>query len=142
MIDKSLFFADAQAVTADAASDNSHLSSSARKIGVGTPLYFHAALLVAMTDAASNSTCTVTLQADDDVGFGGLITICTLPVFAALSPAGTVRCEPVGMGFAGKLRLRAFFTMANGDLTTGTFSVWLSSVQKSWSAKPQAISIG
>lgn len=119
-----------QAVTADAISENvidlhPHYGAAATQgynIGNGEPLVLEVVCTVAMTDASSNSTCTVTLESDSTANLAtSATTHITLPAFGALSAAGTTRIAilPPGQTFERYLGLR--FTMANGNLTTGSF---------------------
>lgn len=121
--DKYTTFSDAQAVTADAASDVLNLKAI-RNIGVGArPLYVVVQCVVAMTDSSSNSTCTVTVETDDAEAFSSATTTQTLGTFAALSPIGT-RLEPMAL-IANEQWVRLKYTMANGNLTTGSFTAFL-----------------
>ena len=74
ILDTQLEFSDAQAVTATAVSTNVVDLSSVRDIGVGEELYIRIGVVVAMTDAGSDSTIAVTLETDDAAAFPCLIT--------------------------------------------------------------------
>lgn len=132
LIDSSLQFSSSQAVTASAASDNIVDTLKARNIGVGEPLYLVVVCTEAMTDASSDSTVTPTLRTSatataaapaGDLN-GTINTLATLPTFAALSAAGTQYIIPLPP--ATYLRyLDVYYTVANGNLTTGKFTAFI-----------------
>lgn len=136
LIDGQLEFAKAQAITASAASTYGVDISIARNIGVGQQLYLVVLCTVAMTDSGSDSTVTPSLRTSATAtgtgsGTGGTIaltntinTLATLPAFAATSAAGTTSIIPLPP--ATYLRyLDVYFTVANGNLTTGSFSAFI-----------------
>ena len=126
MIDRQLRFASsAQAVTASAASTDLIDTGAAQDWGPGKTLWFVSHCTVAMTDASSNSTVTVSLESDDAAAFSSATTVATLPVFAALSAAGTVRVMQLPPMTTNERYLRAYYTVANGDLSTGSFDTYI-----------------
>ena len=142
-IDALTRLANAQAVTADAATDYIDLKA-ARDLGTGVPIYVNAKCVVAMTDGSSNSTATLTIQGATDAAFTSPVTLLTVGTFAAVSPAGTI-LPPVALPVRAVATLyqyiRGYFTMANGDLTTGSFTVYLSPEAQGWRAAPKNYTI-
>jgi hypothetical protein len=124
-VDSQLLFSDAQAVTAAAASTNSIDLGAARDIGTGEPLYVVCVCDVAMTDGSSDSTLAVTIEGDSTSTFtpDGSDALFT---FSALSAAGTVKYARLSPGMASNYRyLQLRYTPANGNLTTGSFTAFL-----------------
>lgn len=139
-IDAYTRFSNAQAVTADAASDYIDLKTANRDLGTGTPLYVDVKCVVAMTDGSSNSTCAVTVQGSTDSAFTSPVTLATVGTFAAVSQAGT-RLTPLALPVRAEATLyryiRLYYTMANGDLTTGSFTASLTPAPQAWAAMPK-----
>jgi len=118
-------FSDSQAVTATAASTNLIDLSIARNMGVGRDIYLVVSLSVAMTDAGSDSTVAVIAQTDALASFGSPVTAMTVGTFAATSAAGTrfvVKLQPDTID---EQFLRLYYTVAGGNLTTGSFDAFL-----------------
>ena len=131
-IDSQLLFSDAQAITAAAASTNSINLGAVRDIGTGEDLYLVVICDVAMTDGGSDSTLAVAIEGDSTSTFtpDASDTVCT---FAALSAIGTtkiVKLSP-GMDSLQYQYIQLKYTPANGNLTTGSFTAFLTKdVQK------------
>ena len=126
ILDKQLVFSDAQAVTASANSSNILDLSAIRDVGTGENLYLVVVCVVAMTDGSSNSTVAVTLASDDNESLSTPTTRMTIGTFAALSAAGTrfvARLQPEVLGI--ERYLGVVYTVANGDLTTGSFDAFI-----------------
>jgi hypothetical protein len=137
ILDNDLMFSLAQAITAAAASTNlidtaplaspfpgSGQSNTGRNLGVGEELYVFITVDVAMTDAGSDSTLTVTLQTDTDVAFGSPASLGDLIVIPAVQAAGAkffVRL-PIANAVPYERYIRLNYTPNNGNLTTGSFS--------------------
>lgn len=125
-VDAQLLFSDAQAVTAAAASTNVVDLGIARDIGTGENMYIVVVCDVAMTDAGSDSTLDVILQGDSTESFtpdGAR----TLFQFAAASAAGTAKfarldpgSEPLQYQY-----IRLYYSPNNGDLSTGSFTAFI-----------------
>lgn len=130
ILDKQLEFCSAQAVTAAASSTNTIDFGTVRDMGVGTPLYVVCVCTVAMTDAGSDSTLAVALETDSTTTITPDATR-TLFTFSALSAAGTVKIAALGPDDLNLQYAALKFTPANGNLSTGTFSAYLTtSIQK------------
>lgn len=127
MKDLFLTFSDAQAITASAASTNVIDLRAARQMAPGQELWINVHCVVAMTDAGSDSTVTVTVDTDDNAAFSSpTSSVQTLAVFAAVSAAGTMRKAPLVVIPTPERFLRLTYTVANGNLTTGSFTAYLS----------------
>lgn len=125
-VDSQLLFSDAQAVTAAAASTNSIDLGAVRDIGTGEELYLVCLVDVALSDAGSDSSVAVTLEGDSTTTFTPDASD-TLFTFAAASAAGTVKYLKLSPAMAALqyryIQLR--YTPANGNLTTGSFTAFL-----------------
>lgn len=141
-VDAQLTFSDAQAVTATAAStnyvDTGPLFSGnlGRNLGVGDRLYIVVSCDVAMTDSSSDSTIAVTLQTDDNTSFSSATTLLTIGTFAALSAVGTALVAPLPIG-AYERYIRLYYTAANGDLTTGSYTASIVKDISQWTSTAQ-----
>lgn len=131
-VDSQLLLSDAQAVTASADSTNIIDLGIARDIGTGEDLYLVTVCDVAMTDASSDSTVTVTLQGDSTSTITPDATQ-ALFTFPATSAAGTVKYAKLDPGSAPLQYqyINVKYTVANGNLTTGSFTTLLTTdIQK------------
>ncbi len=143
ILDTQTAFADAQAVTATAISANvldtasvlggagASISPNGRvDFGQGTDLYLVVQTIAAATDTGSDATLTVALESADDVSLSTntIAHFSSGPIpFATFSPSGT-RLAAVRLPSANYRRyLGLRFTVANGPLTAGTFSAYLTS---------------
>lgn len=138
--DALLTFSQAQAVTADVASTSYLDLKAVRNAGVGTQLFVVCVCTVAMTDGASNSTCTVALEGDSTTTFTPDYTR-NLFTFAALSPAGTVKYSALGPSDLNLQYAQLKYTMANGDLTTGSFTAFITKDIQQYTAYADNITI-
>lgn len=140
-IDAQYRFSNAQAITASAASTNIVDLMAARNLGDGRPLWLVVACVVTMTDAASDSTVAVTVETDDNSGFSSATTAQTVGTFAATSAAGTrfqVRLQPFTTA---ERYLRLQYTVANGNLTTGSYTAFLTTDPDRWTAYQDGLTI-
>jgi hypothetical protein len=140
LVDAQLLFSDAQAVTADAGSTNTIDLSAVRDAGVGEPLYVVVTVDTALTDASSNSTCTVALEGDSTTTFTPDYTR-NLFTFAALTAAGTVKYARLGPDDLNLRYARLKYTMANGDLTTGAFTAFITNNIQAYTSYADNITI-
>jgi hypothetical protein len=125
-VDKENNYSDAQAITASAGSTHIIDHGIARDLGTGEDIYLVSLVDVAFTDGSSDSTVTVTLETDEDVAFGSPTTaIVTLAVFSALSAIGTIRYAKLPPGTVNERYSRVYYTVANGNLTTGSITSFL-----------------
>jgi hypothetical protein len=121
-LDAHNLYSDEQAVTAAAASTNLIDHGQARKMGTGKPLYIVLVVDVAMTDAGSDSTVAVTLETDDNESFTSATSVQTLFTIPATSAIGTRLVASVDPGILNEQYSRLYYTPANGNLTTGSFT--------------------
>lgn len=135
-VDAQNLFSDAQAITASAASTNLIDFGSARDIGVGRELYLVVVVDVAFTDAGSDSTVAVTVQTDDNAGFASATTVQTIGTFAALTAAGSRLVARLQPDAGWEQYVRVYYTVANGDLTTGSLTSFLTTDIQAWTAYP------
>jgi hypothetical protein len=141
LIDAQCTLSDAQAVTATAASANTYDTTVPRNIGVGADMYALCIVQTAMTDTGSDSTVTVTLETDDNSGFSSATTAQTLGTFAAVSPVGTKLVAKLQPNKLNERYIRGMYTVAGGNLTTGSFHLSFVSEADLWSTYPDAITI-
>jgi hypothetical protein len=137
-IDNEDLFSDAQAVTATAVSTHKKDLKAARKIGVGGPkLFLMVQVVEAMTDASSDSTVTVTVESAADEAMASPTLRQTLGTFAALSPVGARLKVPLFDLVSPERYIQLRYTVANGNLSTGKFTAWLTTNPQQWEALPQ-----
>lgn len=125
ILDANLLFSDAQAVTATAASTNYIDIGTNRAVGTGETLYVVTTVDVALTDSGSDSTVTVSLEGDSTTTFtpDGSQTLFTIP---ALTPAGAVFICPLAPLAAAQYQyMQLKYTVAGGNLTTGSFTSFI-----------------
>jgi hypothetical protein len=142
-MDAQLLFSDAQAVTAAAASTNLvDLVATERRIGTGKPLYIVIGVDVAMTDSGSDSTIAVTLESDTTAAFASATNRQTLGTFAATSAIGTTIIAVVAPEILTERFIRLYYTPANGDLTTGSFTAFMTTEIQAFTGYPDGFTIG
>lgn len=130
-VDAFNLYSDAQVVTATAASTNCIDHGAARDFGTGREVYVVVLVDVAMTDGSSDTTIAVTVETDDNEAFSTATVVQTIGTFAALSAIGTVITGRVAINERFS-RLR--YTAANGNLTTGSFTAFLTPDIHKWVA--------
>lgn len=131
MLDKFLMFDDASQHLTTEASTNLIDLSAARNMAVGTPLWFVIHVTTAFTDSGSDSTMAITLETDTAAAFSSATTAQTIGTFAALAAAGATMMAPLQVFGTAERFLRVKYTVANGDLSTGKFTAYLTSdIQK------------
>ena len=141
ILDAHNMFSSAQAVTATAASDNLIDLGAIRNVGVGQPLYLLIVCTVAMTDSGSDSTVAVTVESDDNASFSSATTAQTIGTFSAVSPAGTKLVAVIQPNAVNERYIRLKYTVAGGNLTTGSFSAYLAESLDLFTAYADAITI-
>lgn len=138
LTDNELFFSDAQAITASAASTNYlDLGIAGRNIGSGEELHLVMIVSTAFTDASSDSTVTASLQTDDNTSFSTATTIRTFDTLAALTAVGTTRIyklEPFTAAGLYERYIQLYYTVAGGNLTTGAIKAFLTLDVQTWKA--------
>lgn len=150
ILDNDLLFSNAQAITASARSTNVvdtgplFTGNLGRNLGVGEPLWIFIDVVVAMTDAGSDSTITVTLETDDNAAFSSAATIATLITIAAVRPAGTmfVFRVPPAQAVPYERFLSLNYTVANGNLTTGSLTAGIVKDVQAWASTASGFTTG
>jgi hypothetical protein len=119
--DALLKFSAAQAVTASAASTDYLDLGVARDFGAGERLFVLITVDVAMTDLGSDSTVAVALQYDSTTSFtpDASQTLVTIP---AATAAGVSYAIPVSFQSTPYRYAQIYYTVANGNLSTGSFT--------------------
>jgi hypothetical protein len=140
LLDAQLLFSDAQAVTAAAASTNTVDFGAARDMGVGENLYVVVVCDVAMTDSGSDSTLAVALEGDSSESFTPDYTR-TLFTFPATSAAGATKIAKLGPDDLNLRYARLYYTPANGNLTTGSFTAFITNNVQKYTSYADAITI-
>jgi len=125
IIDRQFRFSNAQAITASAASTDLVDLEAARDMGVGRTLYVVVVCTTAMTDASSNSTVAVAVETDTAAAFSSATSAQTIGTFSATSAAGTQFIVPLAQFTTAERFIRLYYTVANGDLDTGSFTAFL-----------------
>jgi len=141
-VDAALLFSDAQAVTAAAASTNYLDAGAVRDLGTGESLYVVCSVDVAMTDASSDSTIAVTLEGDSTSTFtpDASDTLFTFPAVSAVGTTKIARLDP-GMASLQYRYLQLRYTPANGNLTTGSFTAFITNNIDKYTSYADAITI-
>lgn len=140
-IDNGLRFQNDVQLLTTGASTNVVDLSIARDIGTGKQVWCVAVVTTAFTDGGSDSTMAVKLQTDNDEAFGSATDAQALGTFAALSAAGTRIAVPIGPNILNERYARLYYTVANGDLTTGKFTSFLCTDLQQWVAYANAYTI-
>lgn len=125
ILDALNIFDDAAEHLTTEASDSYIDLEAAGDLGTGENLYLVARVVTAMTDAGSDSTMTLTIETDDNSAFSSASSVQTIGTFAAASAVGTELVARIAPGAVVERYMRVKYTVANGDLTTGNFDVFL-----------------
>lgn len=126
ILDAQLQFSDAQSVTAAAGSTNTIDLGINRDIGTGEDLYVVVTVDTAMTDSGSDSTLAVALEGDSTTTFtpDATQTLFTIPATSAAGSVFYAKLDPAADPLQYQY-IRLKYTPANGNLTTGDFSAYL-----------------
>ena len=141
ILDAQNLFDDAAEHLTTEASDNIVDLGEDRDLGTGENLYLVAIVDVAFTDVGSDSTMTLEIEVDDNEGFSSPTVAQTIGTFAALSAVGSrlaVRLQP---DVITERYMRVKYTVANGDLTAGSFTVGIVKDLQQFRAYQDAITI-
>jgi hypothetical protein len=141
-VDAHNLFSDAQAVTAAAASTNLiDLGVSLRNMGVGTPIYIVSQVDVAFTDSSSDSTLAVTLEQDTAAAFSSTTSIQTVGTFAALAAIGARLVAAISIDVITEQFVRLYYTPANGNLSTGSVTSFLTDHVQAYTSYADGVTI-
>lgn len=126
ILDAQLQFSDEQAVTAAAGSTNTIDLKAVRDIGTGQPLYVVVTVDTTMDDASDDSTITVALEGDSTTTFtpDGTQDLFTIPALTAAGSVFYARLDPAAAPLQYQY-IRLKYTPANGNLSAGAFSAYL-----------------
>lgn len=125
MLDQNLFFDENAEQLTTSGSTNVVDLNDVRNIAAGQPLYVESLVRTAMTDASSDSTMTLTVETDDNAAFSSPTSLQTIGTFAATSASGTKLSVALAITDSYQRYIRVKYTVANGNLTTGKFSTYL-----------------
>lgn len=140
-VDAHLLFSSAQAVTANAASTSFVDLKAVRNAGVGRQLFVVCVCTVAMTDAGSNSGLDVHLYGDSTTTFTPDYSR-KLFTFPAVSAAGTKRVAPLGDLDLNLQYVELFYLNdGGGDLSTGSFTAFITDSPDQYASYPDAITV-
>jgi len=142
-VDSQTQFSNAQAITASAESENvMDLRPGAEsRIGTGENLYIHINVDVAFADAGSDSTVTVTLESDDAEAFPSATTRQTIGTFGALSAIGARLIAKIAPEILTEAFVRLQYTVANGNLSTGSVTAFVTTGIDAFTAYPSGFTI-
>lgn len=120
---KSMFDDGVQKLTSSASTNIIEIKTP-HNLGAST-FYCVVALTESMTDSGNDSTLSIKLETDDNESFSSPTTLQEIGVFPALS---TVSTEPLQVPLVLKnvqKYIRAYYTVSNGNLTTGAVRSYL-----------------
>lgn len=141
-LDAHNLFSDAQAVTAAAASTNLiDLGVANQNLGVGEVLYCVSQVDVTMTDGSSDSTLAVALEQDTAAAFSSTTAIQTIGTHPAVSVAGTRVVSKIAPDVITEQFIRIYYTPANGNLSAGAFTTFLTANLQAFTAYADNITI-
>lgn len=141
ILDAQNLFDDAEIHLTTEASENLIEVSEERRLGTGETLYLVSIVDTAFTDGGSNSTMTLTLESDALAAFGSAATVFTLGTFGALSAIGSRLIAKLPPDAAMESFIQVKYTVANGDLTTGAFTTFLTKDIQAYQSYPDNITI-
>jgi len=132
-IDQLMKFSDEQALTSGTVESTNALDlKAAREFSNGArPLYLVCQVTTAFTDSGSDSTIAVTTETSaDDSSYTASVQ--TIGTFAALSAVGTKLVVQLAPSLYNKRYLRLKYTAANGNLSTGKVTSYLTADPDLW----------
>lgn len=123
------------------ASTNSIDLGENRDLGAGEDLYAVIIVDTAFTDSGSDSTMAITLETDDNSAFSSPATAQTLGTFPALSAVNSKFIVKLQPDVITERILRGKYTVANGNLTTGKFTFFLTKDIDNYKSFPDGFTI-
>ena len=140
-VDAQNLFSSAQAITVTAASDNLIDLGSAVNLGTGQDVYVVVVVTTAFTDAGSDATVAVTVQTDTASTFGSATTAQTIGTLGAVSAAGARLIAKLQKFTTAERYVRLYYTVANGPLTAGAVTAFLTVDVHDYTVYPDNITI-
>jgi hypothetical protein len=139
-IDQQGIYSNAQAITANAISDNviDHGSNYADP-GVGPrALYVEGIVTTTFSDSGNNSTGSVIFQQSPYVGINSSITNTTIGTIATNAAANTRLGPWLLPPIKGTTNRYSalYYSMAGGDFSAGAVSLWITADPRNWAAQP------
>jgi len=141
ILDNGVLFSEDQTVTVTAGSTNSTDFHEERRLGTGQPLYVVVQLSETMASGGGTETVTVTVESDSVSNFASPAIVTTLNVFEAGSVSGTRRMGVLPPSVATERYLRVKYTVANGPLTAGKFTAFITTSVDAYNSYPDAVTI-
>lgn len=132
-----VFDEDAQHLTTSSSTNVIDLVH-ARNIGAGKYMYLECLVTEDFTDSGNDSTLTITLETDNDSAMTSPTTLQTVAVIPAGSLVGTRFKSILPSTHDYKRYLSVKYTIANGDLTTGKVSTYLTDTDTLYKAYSDA----
>lgn len=140
-VDAQTLFSDGQDVTSTAASTNYIDQGVAQDLGTGRDVYVVVQCDTTMDDSGDDSTLEVTVETDDNTSFSSATTAQTIGTFAATSAAGTKLIAKLQPEAITERYVRLKYTTANGDLSAGAFTAFLTTDIESYTYYSSGFSI-
>lgn len=144
--DKITTFSSAQAVTAQADSDNKFKMSGtpvARDLFTGGILWLVTTVDTAFTDSGSDSTLSVELMTSaDDSSYTLVQTAYIIPALAAVTTSqSTMYFAPIQPLATDQKYIKVRYTPNNGSLSAGAVTTFITTDVQNWKAKPNGYTI-
>lgn len=140
-VDAQLLFDEQSEHLTAGASTNVIDFNEARNMGVGQELYLVVVVTEAMTDAGSDSTMAVTVETDDNEGFSSATVAQTIGTFPATSAVGTRLVARLQPDKIDEQYARLAYAPANGDLSTGKFTAFITNTIDAYKSYADNITI-
>ena len=113
----------------------------ARDLGVGNTIELVVMVATTMTDAGTDSTMQIDLQTDSATAFSSPTTTRTIGTFPAGSVAGTTMKIKLAAGDINEKCASLYYTVANGNLTTGKYTAFILLTSDQSTAYPTSVVI-
>ena len=140
MLDQENTFDDkAEHLTTANSTNVINTQSALSDLGAGNPIYIVAAVTTAMTDGSSNYTMSLALHTDDNAALSSSVNLLEIGTFPATSAVGTQFAVALPVTDTYQKYIGVKYTVANGDLTTGNFDVYLTTQVDSSRSYPDAL---
>lgn len=134
IIDKTLEFSVAQAVTADAASTNVIDLGADRDLGVTDGLYIETLVNTVFDSAGEAATLTISLQTDSVENFASPTTLYSSGAITEATLVAGYRPVRIKLPQVTERYLRLYYDAGTEDFTGGAISAWLTDNRQAWRA--------